>query len=177
MPVELVAEDAGSRPPGERGDDLPREAAVTLTGRRVALIAGGAFLVMLVPNIVLTVAAVRTFSGLVVPNSYVASQEFDRNRAAQVALGWQADLAHEGGVLSLRLADAAGQPVRPAALAVTVGRPTTNRDDLPARARGDPVRLRRRRRRSPPATGASRSPPPPPTAPRFRQSRDIFVRR
>jgi nitrogen fixation protein FixH len=53
-----------------------------LTGRRVLLIASAAFLVMLVPNIVLTVTAVRTFSGLVVPNGYVASQRFDRDRAA-----------------------------------------------------------------------------------------------
>ena len=102
---------------------------MTLTGRRVLLIATGVFLLMLIPNLMLAVFAVRTFSGLVVPNSYVASQEFDRVRTAQLALGWTARLAHADGVLRLDLADTAGAPVRPATLAVTVGRPTTTRDD------------------------------------------------
>jgi nitrogen fixation protein FixH len=104
---------------------------VTLTGRRVALIAGAAFLAMLIPNIVLTITAVRTFSGLAVPNSYVASQSFDRDLAAQRALGWHVMVDHEGGVLRLTIDDAQGHPVRPAALTVVVGRPTTTRDDLP----------------------------------------------
>jgi nitrogen fixation protein FixH len=100
-----------------------------LTGRRVAWIAGGAFVFMLIPNIILTVMAVDTFSGLVVPNSYVASQSFDRDRAAQQALGWTVGIAHEDGVLRLSIADATGHPVRPPQLSVTLGRPTTTRDD------------------------------------------------
>lgn len=100
-----------------------------LTGRRVALIAAAAFVVMLIPNIVLTVMAVDTFSGLVVPNSYVASQTFDRDRAAQLALGWTVALEHEGAVVRLTIDGADGRPVRPPALMVTVGRPTTARDD------------------------------------------------
>ena len=104
-------------------------AARPLTGRRVAGIAAAAFIVMLIPNIVLTVMAVDTFSGLVVPNSYVASQTFDRDRAAQVALGWTVAIVHEGGQVRLTIDDANGRPVRPPALTVTVGRPTTTRDD------------------------------------------------
>lgn len=100
-----------------------------LTGRTVAVIAAGAFLFMLVPNILLAVFAVDTFSGLVVPNSYVASQTFDRDRAAQRALGWTVAVAHEGGIVRLTIDDAHGRPVRPPALTVTVGRPTTTRDD------------------------------------------------
>ena len=114
---------------GARGDGVPREAAMTLTGRRVFAIAAGIFVVMLVPNVVLAVLAVRTFSGLVVSNSYVASQEFDRTRAAQAALGWTATVNHIDGELRLDLTGAAGEAVRPATLAVTVGRPTTDRDD------------------------------------------------
>ena len=101
-----------------------------LTGRRVALIAAAVFALVLAPNIVLAILAVNTFSGLVVPNSYVASQDFDRTRAAQQALGWRLALAHEGDRLALALTDAAGRAVRPASLAVTLGRPTTSRDDL-----------------------------------------------
>lgn len=100
-----------------------------LTGRTVALIAAGAFLFMLIPNIVLTVFAVDTFSGLVVPNSYVASQSFDRDRSAQLALGWTVAVAREDGVVRVAIADADGHAVRPPELAVTVGRPTTSRDD------------------------------------------------
>ena len=70
-----------------------------LTGRRVALIALAAFAVMLTPNIILAVKAVETFSGLVVPNSYVASQNFDRDRTAQQALGWTVTLDQADGVL------------------------------------------------------------------------------
>lgn len=101
-----------------------------LTGRRVLLIASAAFLLFLIPNIVLAVFAVRTFSGLVVPNSYVASQSFDRDRQAQLALGWTVGVAFDDGILRLDMADARGGTVRPAALAVTVGRPTTMRQDL-----------------------------------------------
>jgi nitrogen fixation protein FixH len=100
-----------------------------LTGRHVALIAGGAFALTLGANAVLTVAAVQSFSGLVATDSYRASQDFDRARAAQEALGWRLSLGHGEGVLTLALTDAGGAPVRPAALAVAVGRPTTPRED------------------------------------------------
>lgn len=100
-----------------------------LTGRMVLAIAAGAFVFMLVPNIVLTVTGVRTFSGLVVPDSYVASQTFDRDRAAQIALGWTVAIDHAGDVVTLKIDDADGHPVRPRELSVTVGRPTTTRDD------------------------------------------------
>lgn len=107
---------------------IPR-ASRELTGQKVFLIGLGLFLVMLTPNIILAVMASRTFSGLVVPNSYVASQDFDLRRAAQDALGWDVTLEHSDDVLRLALNDRAGHAVRPAALMVTVGRPTSRRDD------------------------------------------------
>jgi nitrogen fixation protein FixH len=100
-----------------------------LTGRRVALIAGALFALVFAPNIVLAVLAVKTFSGLVVPNSYVASQQFDRARDAQSALGWNVDLIHESDRVALAFTDASGSPVRPENLSVTLGRPTTTRND------------------------------------------------
>jgi nitrogen fixation protein FixH len=100
-----------------------------LTGRRVALIGAGFFLAFLIPNIILTWTAVDTFSGVVVDDSYGASQEFDRRRTAQLALGWAAELEHAGDVLSIRITDGDGRTVRPTALAVTVGRPTSTRSD------------------------------------------------
>lgn len=100
-----------------------------LNGRRVLLIATGAFLFMLVPNVLLAVLAVNTFSGLVTPNSYVASQQFDRLRTAQIALGWHAELSYRDAVLRVDFTDGEGRIVRPASLVVTLGRPTTMRDD------------------------------------------------
>jgi nitrogen fixation protein FixH len=100
-----------------------------LTGRKVLAIAIAAFLVILTPNLVLAWFAVTTFSGLVVPNSYVASQTFDERRIAQEALGWTLSVRHEEGMLRLDLADADGAPVRPARLDVTLGRPTTAAHD------------------------------------------------
>ena len=47
-----------------------------------------AFGVIIGVNLVLALSAVRTFPGLEVKNSYVASQTFDERRAAQEALGW-----------------------------------------------------------------------------------------
>jgi nitrogen fixation protein FixH len=148
---------------------------MTLTGRRVALIAGAAFLVMLIPNIILTVTAVETFSGLVVPNSYVASQSFDRERTAQIALGWQVGLEHADGIMRLTIDDARGHPVRPATLAVTVGRPTTIRDDLSLALEETPDGYAA----AAPLAGGNWRVEIAATAAdgtAFRQSRDIFVR-
>ena len=59
-----------------------------LTGRHVALIFGGAFTVIIGVNLTLAVKAVGTFPGLETKNSYVASQNFEHDRAAQEALGF-----------------------------------------------------------------------------------------
>lgn len=100
-----------------------------LGGRGVLVIAIAAFVVMLIPNIILAVTAARTFSGVVVEDSYLASQDFDREKAAQLALGWTVTLDHDADALRLGITDTAGHTIRPASLAVTMGRPTTTRDD------------------------------------------------
>ena len=53
-----------------------------LTGRHVLAITLAAFGVIIAVNMVMAVKAVSTFPGLETPNSYVASQEFDRDRQA-----------------------------------------------------------------------------------------------
>ena len=100
-----------------------------LGGRGVLAIAVVSFLIMLTPNIILAVTAARTFTGVVVNDSYVVSQDFDRLKAAQLALGWTVELAHDEDALRIGFTDADGDVVRPAELAVTMGRPTTTRDD------------------------------------------------
>lgn len=62
---------------------------------------GLAFGVIISVNMTLAYNAVKTFPGLEVANSYVASQTFDKNRNAQVALGWDVSATLNHDVLSL----------------------------------------------------------------------------
>ena len=103
----------------------PRE----ITGHHVFLIAALAFGVIISVNLTLAVNAVRTFPGLEVKNSYIASQSFDRDRSAQVALGWEVEAAIDGNQIRLSIKDRHGVPVQPASLAVTFGRTTHVADD------------------------------------------------
>ncbi len=102
-----------------------------LTGRKVFAIVASAFGVIIAVNLLLAYKAVTTFPGLEVPNSYVASQTWDAERAAQKALGWDlaAEYDHTTQVLALSFTDAAGHPARLDALSVLVGRPTEAKDD------------------------------------------------
>lgn len=100
-----------------------------LTGRTVFLITASAFAVIITVNLTLAFQAVRTFPGLEVQNSYVASQDFDRKRKAQESLGWTARAGIERGELRLVLTGPDGLPVVPARMAVTIGRATERADD------------------------------------------------
>ena len=99
------------------------------TGWHVAMIFCGSFGIIIAVNLTLAYNAVHSFPGLEVRNSYVASQEFDANRTAQLALGWsvRAD-AREGNVI-LSVTDSLGAPVEVADLRATLGRATHVQDD------------------------------------------------
>lgn len=99
-----------------------------INGYHVAGIFGGAFAVIIAVNAVLATQAVRTFPGLEVKNSYVASQSFDADRAAQEALGWTARLALDGSALRLDIADGVG-PVEARIFGAKLGRKTFAADD------------------------------------------------
>ncbi len=101
-----------------------------LTGRKVLLITLAFFGVIIAVNLLLAFQAVRTFPGLEVENSYVASQNFDAERKAQIGLGWRLGVEYGDGNLALRFVDAAGQPVQPARLEAIVGRATERKSDV-----------------------------------------------
>ena len=66
------------------------------TGRHMAAIMVAFFAVVVAVNFFMARQASATFGGVVVDNSYVASQRFNRwldEAAAQDALGWRADAA------------------------------------------------------------------------------------
>ncbi|WP_323715584.1 FixH family protein [Paracoccus aminovorans] len=104
---------------------MPRE----LTGRHVLLITLAAFGIIIGVNVFMAVKAVGTFPGLEVKNSYVASQDFDRERAAQQALDWTVTPDFDGHELTLAIRDAQGNPAPVETLQVIVGRPTHVRED------------------------------------------------
>ncbi|MGB7261632.1 MAG: FixH family protein [Albidovulum sp.] len=62
-----------------------------------------AFATILSVNLILAYNAVRTFPGLEVKNSYVASQSFDADRAAQVRLNWDVSARVQNGQLRVKI--------------------------------------------------------------------------
>lgn len=102
-----------------------------LTGWHVLAMFVAFFGVIIAVNFTLAWKAVSTFPGLEVEDSYVASQTFDAELAAQKALGWVLKPSYDAAADQLRLAftDAAGQPVTLGSLEVLVGRTTEAGDD------------------------------------------------
>ncbi|MFP7570892.1 FixH family protein [Marivita sp. S2033] len=100
-----------------------------LTGWHALAIFGGAFAVIISVNLVLAYSAVRTFPGLEVKNSYVASQDFDVRRGKQESLGWTVTADAKGGLLILQIKDSNGRPVQAGTLNAVLGRATHVQDD------------------------------------------------
>lgn len=86
------------------------------------------FSVIIAVNLTLAFSAVRTFPGLEVKNSYVASQSFDADRAAQQALGWDVSATLDGDVLRLSILRD-GTPVQPQIEQALFGRATSVAQD------------------------------------------------
>lgn len=94
----------------------------------LALMVGG-FGIIIAVNLTLAWNAIATFPGLETKNSYVASQHFDTDRAAQDALDWDVTATLADGQLTLTILDAGGTPVRAEVTRATLGRATTTRQD------------------------------------------------
>ncbi|XDA97118.1 FixH family protein [Sulfitobacter sp. LCG007] len=84
-----------------------------------------AFGLIIAVNLALAFNAVRTFPGLEVANSYVASQTFDADRAAQRSLDWDVSAWVDGAErLHLRIVED-GQPIFPEIESAIFGRATS----------------------------------------------------
>ncbi|WP_380054532.1 FixH family protein [Falsihalocynthiibacter sp. SS001] len=101
----------------------------TITGRHVFFVVTGAFAIIIGVNLTMAYFAVSTFPGLEVKNSYVASQHFDDDRAAQVALGWTVEPTYADGVLEIAITDKTGAPVEVQGLTGILGRATHRQSD------------------------------------------------
>ncbi|TFF20650.1 cytochrome oxidase [Jiella endophytica] len=96
------------------------------TGRHMAIIMVAFFGTVISVNVTMAWYAETTWSGLVVSNSYVASQTFDTDTAVrerEIARGWRVDTSYLDGRFRLHLRDAAGRPIEGAAVTVTIGHP------------------------------------------------------
>ena len=101
-----------------------------LTGRKVLLIAVAAFGVIVAANLAMLFAATGTFPGLVVKNSYIASQGWDKKTDAQRALGWRAVTDYADGTLRVIMTGNTGDRVAGLSVVAVVGRPATTRNDV-----------------------------------------------
>ncbi len=105
----------------------------TFTGRHMLAVMIAFFTVIISVNVLMATLANTTWSGLVVENSYVASQEFNRKAAegrAQAALGWTGTLTIAGGEIGYRLSDQAGRTVPLDKVTVTFRHPAYDAKDM-----------------------------------------------
>ena len=89
----------------------------------------GGFGIIIAVNLTLAWNAIATFPGLETRNSYVVSQKFEADRAAQRALQWNASATIEDGLLTVAIKDASGAPVQAEVVRATLGRATHTGDD------------------------------------------------
>lgn len=102
------------------------------TGRHMLAIMIVFFGVIIAVNITLAVFASRSWTGLVVENTYVASQRFNQKMAetrAQAALGLSSLLTFESGRLRYRVNDRDGNGVNLNAVTAKVMHPVDDRED------------------------------------------------
>jgi nitrogen fixation protein FixH len=103
-----------------------------LTGWHMLAIVALFFGTIVAVNVAMAFAATGTFPGLVVSNSYVASQNYNElltDARGQEDAGWVSELSTEGGMLRFGLSRASGTLPADLAVSAHVGRPSTTRED------------------------------------------------
>ena len=106
------------------------------TGRHMLMVMVAFFGVVITANLTMAFFASTSWSGLEVPNSYVASQEYNDEIAIarkQAELGWKSTLALADGRLVLALSDSDGNPIAGAEIDGVMRRPVHENEDAAAR--------------------------------------------
>jgi nitrogen fixation protein FixH len=103
----------------------------TFTGRHMLTIMIAFFLVVLSANLCLVYYSSHSWTGLVVENSYVASQEFDATtkKLEEAAADIHASQKYTNGQLLISLTDNAGRTVAASNLTIALGRPSHEGED------------------------------------------------
>ncbi len=111
----------------------PQRKPRQLTGRHVLMIFVSFFGVIFAVNFTMASLAQSTFGGVVVENSYVASQSYNRwleEAEKEKALGWSASIHRDSaGRATVALLDSKGQPLRRAKVSVDAVHPLGREPD------------------------------------------------
>jgi nitrogen fixation protein FixH len=103
------------------------------TGKHIALILVGFFGVVIAVNVLMARLATSTFGGVVVENSYVASQQFNgwlKEASAEQALGWKADIVRDAqGRATVALRDSNGKAIAAAKVTAIAQHPLGQRPE------------------------------------------------
>tara|TARA_R110002020_G_scaffold47651_5_gene135586 strand:- start:3201 stop:3710 length:510 start_codon:yes stop_codon:yes gene_type:complete len=102
------------------------------TGKHMLFTMVAFFGVIITVNLVMARFAITTWSGLVVPNTYVASQEFNAKAAesrAVAALGYQVKLTPDASGLAIDFIDSAGKPALADSMIAELRRPVGEHQD------------------------------------------------
>lgn len=101
------------------------------TGRHMLIIMLAFFAVVLTANMTMVYFANHSWTGLVVKNSYVASQEFNETtqKLEQAAASFHATLEYSFGKLQITLRDSNGKAVEGRNVVVSLGRPSHEGED------------------------------------------------
>lgn len=103
------------------------------TGRHMLLIMLAFFGVIITVNVIMAVSATRSWTGLVVDNTYIASQKFnertERGRA-QLELGWTGNISISPGKFIYSLTDKEGESVKLESASVLIHRPVSGNQDI-----------------------------------------------
>lgn len=102
------------------------------TGKHMAIYMIAFFSVIIAVNVFMATLASKSWTGLIVKNSYVASQQYndELNRASQQAsLGWHSSLAYGEGMLIMTLRNAKGETLALDHAVAEIGRPAFEQQD------------------------------------------------
>jgi len=107
-------------------------APVPFTGRKMLVWMLAFFGVVIAANLIMMSFALTTHTGVVVPNSYAASQDFNHRIAddrAQRERGWRVAFDHSDGVINVAFKDSQARALRGLAINGVIGRPVTETFD------------------------------------------------
>jgi nitrogen fixation protein FixH len=102
------------------------------TGRDMAFLTVAFFAVVVSVNVLMAVIANGSWTGLVVQNSYVASQQFNGKTAElerAAAMDVHATLSYQNEEISIVLRDSSGAAVKVAGVSLNIGRPSHEGED------------------------------------------------
>ncbi|MEO0546926.1 MAG: FixH family protein [Pseudomonadota bacterium] len=112
--------------------DATVSSSFRFTGHHMAACMIAFFGVIIVVNFSMATMASRSWTGLVVKNSYVASEKFNQDLAAsaqQAATGWRSVVAYHDGFLTVEMSNRNGAQPRVQDAVVHFGRPAFEQQD------------------------------------------------